>query len=81
MKHEQAYFTKAEAAEYLRCSQRTIDYARERSELKAFRLEKKNLLFARDDLDAFVHRRSANADLDKIVAEVVSEVVGDAHRK
>ena len=69
----QAYFTKSEAATYLRCSLRFIDYARERNELKAFRLNRK-LLFAREDLDAFVRKRAANVDLDRIVDEVVSEL-------
>ena len=74
MKNEQVYFTKAEAADYLRCSLRMIDYARERNELKAFRLDRKKLLFAREDLDAFVRRRGAGADLDRLVNEVVSEL-------
>jgi len=74
MKHEQTYFTKAEAADYLRCSQRTIDYARERNKLRAYRLDKKKLLFARVDLDAFVRQHSASADLDSIVDEVMSEL-------
>ena len=71
--NEQVYFTKNEAAQYLRCSLRFIDYARERNELKAFRLNRK-LLFARNDLDEFVRKRAANVDLDKIVDEIVSEL-------
>jgi excisionase family DNA binding protein len=60
IQHEQVYFTKSEAAQYLRCSLRFIDYARERDELKAFRLNRK-LLFARNDLDAFVRKRAATS--------------------
>jgi len=74
MKHEQAYFTKAEAADYLRCSQRMIDYARERNDLRAYRLTAKKLLFAREDLDRFVRGKQAGADLDAIVDAVVAEV-------
>lgn len=75
MKHEQVYFTKSEAAEYLRCSPRMIDYMRERNELKAFRLDRKKLLFAREDLDRFVRQKQAGADLDRIVDETVAEVL------
>ena len=77
---EQAYFTKSEAAQYLRCSLRFIDYARERNELKAFRLNRK-LLFAREDLDMFARRRVANSDIARIVDEVVAEVMSDVHGK
>jgi excisionase family DNA binding protein len=63
MEHQQQYFTKLEAAQYLRCSLRLLDYARERNELKAFRLHRK-LIFSREDLDAFVRRQGANVDLD-----------------
>ena len=55
MKQEQVYFTKAEAAEYLRCSQRTIDYLREKKKLNFSRVGRK-LLFTRDDLDALARR-------------------------
>lgn len=51
MKHEQVYFTKNEAIEYLRCSQRTLDYLREKKELKFLRVGRR-LLFTRSDLDA-----------------------------
>jgi len=51
MKSEQVYFTKAEAAEYLRCSQRTIDYLREKKKLNFSRVGRR-LLFARSDLDS-----------------------------
>ena len=71
--NEQIYFTKSEAATYLRCSPRFIDYARELYGLKAFRLNRK-LLFAREDLDLFVRKRAANVDLDKIADDVVSEL-------
>lgn len=73
MSTQQTYFTKAEAAQYLRCSLRFLDYARERNELKAFRLNRK-LLFARDELDAFVRRRVATNNLDKIIEDVMSEL-------
>jgi excisionase family DNA binding protein len=74
IQHEQVYFTKSEAAQYLRCSLRFIDYARERDELKAFRLNRK-LLFARNDLDAFVRKRAVNVNLDRVIDEVVAEVM------
>ena len=72
---EQIYFTKAEAADYLRCSLRTIDYLRERNELKTYRFMRK-LLFAREDLDHFVKQHRAGADLTRICDEVVAEVLG-----
>ncbi len=69
---EQRYLTKAEAADYLRCSLRTIDYLRERNKLKSYRVDRKKLLFDRDELDAFVRQQSA--DLDKIVDDVINEL-------
>jgi excisionase family DNA binding protein len=51
IKHEQVYFTKSEAAEYLRCSPRMIDYLREKKKLNSSRVGRK-LLFTRSDLDA-----------------------------
>jgi len=68
----QKYFTKAEAAEYLRCSIRTIDYLRERNELSAYKLSRK-LLFKRNDLDALVEKNRADSDLDKIVDDALRE--------
>jgi excisionase family DNA binding protein len=57
---EQIYFTKDEAAQYLRCSIRSIDYLRERDGLRAYRFNnRKRLRFLRDDLDRFVQPRSA----------------------
>ena len=66
MKHEQVYFTKAEAAEYLRCSPRALDYARARDELKAYRPDRKKLLFTREDLDAFARKRAVSVDSNRI---------------
>jgi excisionase family DNA binding protein len=56
MSEPQTYFTKDEAAKYLRCSPRYIDTLRERHELSAMRLNRKKLLFARADLDALAQR-------------------------
>jgi excisionase family DNA binding protein len=70
----QRYFTKAEAATYTRHAQRTIEYAVVNGELRAFKPSRK-LLFLRSDLDNWIQRRSANTDLDRIVNEVVAEVV------
>lgn len=73
--HEQIYFTKAEAANYTRHSLRTLDYAVENGELRAFKPSKK-LLFLKSDLDTWIQRRCAGADLDKLIDEVVAEVSG-----
>lgn len=72
---EQSYFTKLEAANYLRLSPRSIDYARDKGDLKAYQVGRK-LLFAREELDAYVRRRTASSDIDKIVDETVAEVLG-----
>jgi excisionase family DNA binding protein len=50
---QQQYFTRDEAADYLRCSLRTIDYLREQGKLKTYRLARR-LLFSREELDALV---------------------------
>lgn len=73
--HQQIYFTRAEAANYTRLSLRSIDYARERGELRAFRVGKK-VLFAREDLDRFIRAGTIGADLDKMVDETVAELLG-----
>jgi excisionase family DNA binding protein len=73
----QIYYTKAEAADYTRHSLRTLDYAVERGELRAFKPSKK-WLFLKSDLDAWIRRKSVGTDLDKLVDEVVAEVAGDA---
>ena len=69
----QRYYTKAEAADYTRHSPRTLDYAVERGELRAFKPGKK-LIFLQNDLDAWIQRKCTGADLDKLVNEVVSEM-------
>jgi excisionase family DNA binding protein len=61
MNEQQTYFTKSEAAQYLRCSLRFIDYVRARNELKAYRLNRK-LLFVREDLDAFARKRAVSVE-------------------
>jgi excisionase family DNA binding protein len=53
---EQHYYTKIEAAQYLRRSPRTIDSLLARGELKAYRPGARKLLFAREELDAYVKR-------------------------
>jgi len=71
---EQTYFTKIEAAMYLRCSPRSVDNFLARNELRAYKLTSKKLLLARDDLDAFVRRHRADADIDNIVEECMCDV-------
>jgi excisionase family DNA binding protein len=73
---ERGYLTKAQACIYTSLSERTLDYARERGELRFYKLGKKRILFKKDDLDAYIERHRAGADLDKIVDEIVHEVVG-----
>jgi excisionase family DNA binding protein len=60
MREQQIYFTRAEAAEYLRCSLRTIDVLREQKKLNTLRLGRKRL-FLRSDLDGLARgeRRAA----------------------
>lgn len=70
---QQIYFTKQEAAEYLRFSPRAIDSLLARGELKAFRPGRK-LLFRREDLDAFVQRHPSGTDLNKLVDETLAEL-------
>jgi excisionase family DNA binding protein len=70
---EQQYFTKTQAQIYTGLSVRTLDYARERNELKFFRVGKR-VLFSRAALDGFLERHAAGADLDKLVDDVMSEL-------
>jgi excisionase family DNA binding protein len=70
---EQQYLTKAQAQVYTGLSARTLDYSRERGELPFIKFGKRVLL-KKTDLDAWLDRHRAGADLDKIVAEVVAEV-------
>jgi excisionase family DNA binding protein len=65
---EQTYFTREEAAQYLRLSQRSIDYAREKGDLHAYQVGRK-ILFTRQALDTYVRRRIAGADCDVRVEE------------
>jgi excisionase family DNA binding protein len=60
MSEQQTYFTKREAAEYIRSSVRFIDYLREQNELTAFKLaNKRRLLFTREQLDQYVRKHAA----------------------
>lgn len=70
---EQQYLTKAQAQLYTGLSERTLDYARERQEL-GFYKHGKRVLFKREDLDAWMERHRAYADLDKIVTEVMGDL-------
>jgi excisionase family DNA binding protein len=70
---EQQYLTKAQAQIYTGLSERTLDYARERNELKFFRVGKR-VLFRRGDLDVYIERHSASCDLDKLVDDVMSDL-------
>jgi excisionase family DNA binding protein len=73
------YFNKKNAAAYTDVSQRTLDYAVARGELPAFKLtltgsRPSKVLFRKQDLDLWIQRQRANADLDTIVSEVVAEL-------
>lgn len=72
---QQVYFTKQEAASYLRFSPRARRDSIARGELKAYRPGQK-LLFRRDDLDAFVQRHPTDMEVAKLVEEVMREVAG-----
>jgi excisionase family DNA binding protein len=72
---EQQYLTKAQAQTYTGLSERTLDYARERGELKFYK-RGKWVLFKKADLDAWMERHRAGVDLDKVVNETVAEVLG-----
>lgn len=71
---EQNFFTKEQARVYTSLSLRTLDYARERRQLKFYKVGKK-VLFKKSDLDIFLEQFRASADLDKIVDEVLGEVL------
>jgi excisionase family DNA binding protein len=66
--HRETYLTKEEASAYLRCSLRSIDSLLARGELKAYRPSRR-LLFKREDLDAFVQRRPAYAEVARALEE------------
>jgi len=73
------YLNKRDAATYTAVSQRTLDYAVARGELRAFKLtltgsRPHKVLFRKQDLDIWIQRQRAGADLDGIVSEVVAEV-------
>jgi excisionase family DNA binding protein len=70
---EQQFLTKSQAQTYTSLSERTLDYARERGEL-AFYRHGKRILFKKVELDAWMERHRAGADLDKIVSEVMGEL-------
>ena len=67
---EQQYLTKAQAQLYTGLSERTLDYACEREELTFYK-HGKRVLFKKADLDAWMERHRAGANLDKIVSEVM----------
>lgn len=71
---QQVYFTKQEAAEYLRFSPRAIESLLARGELKAYRPRRK-LLFRREDLDAFVQRHPIGMDVANLVDEMMCEIM------
>lgn len=70
---EQQYLTKQQAHFYSGLSERTLDYARQRGELDSYKIGKR-VLMKKSDLDAYLERHRAGADLDRIVSEVVSEM-------
>ncbi len=70
---EQQYLTKQQARLYSGLSERTLDYARERGELKWYKVGKRVLL-KKSDLAAYVERHRAGAALDRIVDEVVRDL-------
>ena len=76
LQHEPGYFTKEAAKTYSNLSLRTIEYAISQGKLRAYRVGKKRVLIAREDLDRFIRQREIGADLDKIVNETVTEVLG-----
>lgn len=57
---EQSWFTKEEAAEYLRVSTRTLDRWVAGGRLHAYRKSRKLIRFRREDLDAFMTGEEAN---------------------
>lgn len=71
---DQQYFTRREAADYLRCSLRSLDIFLSSNDLKSYRVGKRKILLARDDLDRFARRRTTRADLDAIVSETLAEL-------
>ncbi len=72
---EQQYLTKAQAQIYTGLSERSLDYARERGELTFYK-HGKRVLFKKADLDAWMERHRAGADLEHLVNETVAEVLG-----
>jgi len=71
---EQNFLTKAQATVYTSLSARSLDYARERQEIPFYK-KGKRVLFKRADLDAWMERHRAGADLEKIVSEVSSSAM------
>jgi len=67
------YLTKEQAAHFLCCSPRKIDYLRASGELRAFR-PGRTLLFSRDDLDAYVRRHVEQRDLDMLIDDTLAEL-------
>lgn len=56
MNVEQEYYTKSEAADYARHSERTLDGAKARGELPFYRCGARKVLFRRADLDRWLSR-------------------------
>jgi excisionase family DNA binding protein len=73
--HEQGYYTKESAKFYTGLSQRTLEYAVSEGKLRAFKVGKR-VLFAKEDLDRFVRQRQTGTDLDQLVDETITEVLG-----
>ena len=69
------YLSKEEAREYTSLSLRSLDYARERGEVPFYK-KGKRVLFKRADLDRWLEQFRAGVDLDRIVDEIVVEILG-----
>ena len=71
------YLTLAQASEYLSISQRTIRGLL--GEIVHYRVGSKMLLFKKSELDAWMlqHREGGNAELDQLVDDTLSDVLGD----
>ncbi len=73
---EDRCFTKAQAASYLSKSTRWLDYQLAGSHPPPGYKLGKCWLFKKSELDRWLEQFRAGADLDRIVDEVVAEVVG-----
>ena len=59
---EAQYLTKAQACVYTGLSERTLDYARERGELRFYRPGKKRVLFKKSELDTWLEKFRVNLE-------------------